>query len=62
MIVDRKHTSYHRFSFWDVIDSGVVHTSLILRLLLLGVGAKLREVPGLVAVETWSLHLSHSSR
>jgi hypothetical protein len=52
MIVDRKHTSYHRFSFYDVINGGVVHTSLILRLLLLGIGAKLRKVPRLVAVET----------
>jgi hypothetical protein len=62
MIVDRKHTSCHRFSFWDVINGGVVDMSLILRLLLIGIGAKLRKVPRLVAVETRSLYLSHSFR
>jgi hypothetical protein len=62
MIVDGKHTSYHRFSFWDVINGGVVHMILILCLLLLGIGAKLHKVPRLVAVETRSLYLSHSSR
>jgi CRISPR/Cas system CMR-associated protein Cmr1 (group 7 of RAMP superfamily) len=54
MIVDRKHTDYHGLFFQDVINGGVVHTSLILVLLLLGIGAKLRKVPGLIAVETRS--------
>jgi hypothetical protein len=39
-----------------------VHTSLILVLLHLGIWAKLHKVPGLVAVEAQSPHLSSSSR
>jgi hypothetical protein len=62
MIVDRKHTGYHGLSFWDVINGGVVHTSLILILLLLGIGAKLHKVPRLVAVEPRPPYLSNSSR
>jgi hypothetical protein len=55
MIVDRKHTDCHGLSFQDVINGGVVHMSLVLILLLLGIGAKLRKVPRLIAVETGPL-------
>jgi hypothetical protein len=55
MIIDRKHTGCHGLSFWDVLNGGVVHMGLILSLLLLRIGAKLRKVPRLVAVETRSL-------
>jgi hypothetical protein len=62
VVVDRKHTSCHGLSFRNVIHSGIVHTSGILVSLLLGKRAKLRKVPGLVAIIAWSPHLSSSSR
>jgi hypothetical protein len=62
MIIDRKHTGCHGLSFRNVIYGGVVHTSLILVLLPFGKWAKLRKVPRLVAVETWSSYLSSNCR
>jgi hypothetical protein len=54
MVVDRKHTNCHRFSLWDVINGGVVHTTLVLILLFLGKRTKLRKVTRLIAVKTRS--------
>jgi hypothetical protein len=54
MVVDKKHIGYHGLSFWDVINGGVVHASLILVLLFLGKRTKLHKVTRLITVETWS--------
>jgi hypothetical protein len=62
VVVDRKHTSCHRLSFWNVIYGGVVHTSLILFLLFLGKRTKLCKMTKLVAVEAQFSYRSSSSR
>jgi hypothetical protein len=62
MLVDGKLTSCHGFSFQNLVHSGVVHTSGVVLLLLLGwIGAKPREMARLITIEAGSPYCTSSS-